>query len=116
MPIAVAITPEPPAEAAEQENDQDDDEYRSKRHGTLPVRRGSRGFCATGGSKPYSGADVLNRTAEKAAQGLCGDFGRGFREEVPAFDRVSGPLVRPLPPQRERTLGIPAVERAVCAP
>src|SRR5436190_22045677 len=113
MPVAVAIAPETPAEAAEQENDQDDDEYRSKRHGTLPVRRGSRGFASHRGSKSYSATDVLNRTAEKAAQGLCGDFGRGFRKKVAAFDRLAGHLVRPLPPQRERTLSVPGVKRTI---
>src|SRR5207237_245117 len=70
----------------------------------------------TGGSKPYSGTDVLNLSAEKAAQGLCRDFRRGFREEMPAFDRISGHLVRPLPPQRERTFGVPGLERTVRAP
>src|ERR1700716_1422727 len=36
MAHAVAITAEPAGKAAQQEDNQDDDEYRSKRHGTLP--------------------------------------------------------------------------------
>src|ERR1700716_1975009 len=38
MAHAVAIAAKPAREAAQQENNQDDDEYRSKRHGTLPER------------------------------------------------------------------------------
>src|SRR4249919_2227466 len=36
MAEAIAIAAETARKAAEQENDQDDDEYRPKRHGTLP--------------------------------------------------------------------------------
>src|SRR5437763_12505436 len=70
MPIAVAIAPEAPAEAAEQENDQDDDEYRSKRHGTLPVSAGRVDLRPTGGSKPYSATEVLEHDPEKVDTGF----------------------------------------------
>jgi hypothetical protein len=47
MAHPVAIASEPAAEAAEQDNDHDDDEYHSKRHGTLPQRAaGAREFTA----------------------------------------------------------------------
>src|ERR1700733_3161980 len=52
MAHPVAIASEPAAEAAEQENDQDDNEYHSKRHGTLPKRAvGARKFAASPGAK-----------------------------------------------------------------
>src|SRR3954464_8733357 len=56
MAHAVPVTAEPPGKAAEQEDNQDDDKYRSKRHGTLPRRRPARGYyAATGGNQGDSG-------------------------------------------------------------
>src|SRR6266404_2537741 len=60
MAPAVAIAAEPAGEAAEEEYDQDNDEYRSKRHGTL--RKGPRGVPKTlpqPGSKHISGRESL---------------------------------------------------------
>src|SRR5205807_9433795 len=59
MAVTIAVAPEAPAEAAEQEYDQDNDEYRSKRHGTLPVTRRPAWNLAASGSKAYSGPGVV---------------------------------------------------------
>src|SRR3954470_8901866 len=42
MAHAVAVTAEPAGKAAEQEDNQDDDKYRSKRHGTPAMTAGAR--------------------------------------------------------------------------
>src|SRR4029450_11322549 len=39
MAMSVAITPDAAGEAAEEEDDQDNDEYRAKRHDALPPQR-----------------------------------------------------------------------------
>src|SRR5438445_8564632 len=60
MAIAIAIAPETAGEAAEQEYDQDNDEYRSKRHGALPEGpRASPKTLAQPGSKHIPGRESL---------------------------------------------------------
>jgi hypothetical protein len=65
MAVAVAIAPETAGEAAEQKYDQDNDEYRSKRHGALP--EGPRTFPKTlprPGSKHIPGRESLRLIPE----------------------------------------------------
>src|SRR5882757_2811061 len=60
MAQAVAIAAEPAREAAQQEYDQDDDEYRSKRHGGLPERpRAAWRNAPRPGSKHNPGRESL---------------------------------------------------------
>src|SRR5947207_11048861 len=60
MAVAIAIAPETAGEAAEQEYDQDNDEYRSKRHGALPEGpRTSPKTLAQPGSKHIPGRESL---------------------------------------------------------
>src|SRR5215216_746416 len=66
MPAAVAIAAEPAGEAAEEKYDQNNDEYRSKRHGALPKAPAEvpKNAPATR-IKAYSGPRVLGCCAEK---------------------------------------------------
>src|SRR5437899_1644366 len=60
MAVAIAIAPETAGEAAEEEYDQDNDEYRSKRHGALPEGpRASPKTLAQPGSKHIPGRESL---------------------------------------------------------
>src|SRR5829696_6186752 len=60
MPAAVAIAAEPAGEAAEEKYDQNNDEYRSKRHGALPqAPRESPKTLPQPGSKHIPGRESL---------------------------------------------------------
>ena len=53
---------------------------------------------------------------EKPPQGVRGLSGGGFREKMPALERISGDVIGPVVPQRDRSLGVPVVEWALRAP
>src|SRR5205823_2205352 len=74
MAIAIAIAPETAGEAAEQEYDQDNDEYRSKRHGALPEGpRASPKTLAQPGSKHIPGRESLVDPPETSAPSFRDD-------------------------------------------
>src|SRR3982074_2060966 len=124
MAVAVAVAAEPAAEAAQQENNQDDDKYRSKRHGTFPNRRSANGNppprhpeqSITPGLVPCADPQTSLRAGKKPPQGVRGWPGRTFRKKMPTLERKSSDVVGPSAPQRDRPLGVPVVERTLRAP
>src|SRR5438105_12515179 len=74
MAVAIAIAPETAGEAAEEEYDQDNDEYRSKRHGALPEGpRTSPKTLPRPGSKHIPGRESLVDPPKTSAPSFRGD-------------------------------------------
>src|SRR5260370_15558504 len=76
MAHAVAIAADPAAEAAQEEDNHDNDEYRSKRHGILPATAAHRPILRPRGPEPsrFRTARAKGRSAEFRG---CGEVRRG---------------------------------------